>query len=128
MCTACVQELTDMRRGAECPQNWSAPKTPIMWVLGTKPWSSAKTVTAFKGLLSPTPPGPELLFHSQRLRYVNRLIYLVCFTAQLRPTTPTLAGDSSSVTSCRMLNHAGSSGLPYSKFANSTHKDSPHSK
>lgn len=23
MCTTCVQELTDVRRGAECPQNWS---------------------------------------------------------------------------------------------------------
>lgn len=96
MCTACVQELTDIRRGAECPQKrWLLA---IMWVLGTKPWSSAETVTAFKSLLSPTPPyllkpGPELLFHSQRLRYVNCLIYLVCSRPSSGPPLPHLLGQ-----------------------------------
>lgn len=37
--------------------------------------------------------GPKSLFHSQYC-YVNCLIYLVCSVTQLRPTTPTVAGDS----------------------------------
>lgn len=68
-------------------------------------------------LIFPTPPslfksGLELFFHSQCRHYIDSLISLVCFTAWLRPPTPTLAGDGSPITSHRMLNLAGSSGSP----------------
>lgn len=39
-------------------------------------------------------PDPKSHFTLSVVSYVNGLIYLVCSTAQLGPTTPMLAGDS----------------------------------
>lgn len=46
-CTMCSQVPWDVRRGCQAPWNWSCRLQVVgsylMWVLGTKPWSSART-------------------------------------------------------------------------------------
>lgn len=78
--------------------------------------AGAGNQTELSALLSSPPCLRQVLSHFRTLChcYVNCFIYLVCFMAQRRSATPTLAGDSASIIGYRMLNLAAvrSSGFP----------------